>query len=315
MKSNERIVNILIRLLNGESLFVEELLTDYQLNRRTLQRDISTIRKTLELHEVDKEIVYNNERKQYYLTYEENEIFTEILFLIKILVGTRALTKEELQKIVDRLLSILSAEDQKRMKALVTSGLINYRHVSHGKTLFPLLQEFTGYVEQKETVDFLYTNSVDGTSKEGYGLPVSIYFADFYIYILMYSEKHQRTHPYRLDRFLTVTPSEKKKIRLDYSEKVEEGVLINKTYLLSGGKELTYTFRYWAFPQTALDKLPNAKVIKKYDDNSVLIEATSFEQGIMFWILGQGTFVQVLSPPSLVKAVKEELNKILHLYE
>jgi hypothetical protein len=55
--------------------------------------------------------------------------------------------------------------------------------------------------------------------------------------------------------------------------------------------------------------------VKHFDDNSVLIEATSFEQGTLLWILSQGTFVQVISPPSLITLVKKELQKVMALYD
>lgn len=315
MKSNERIVSILIRLLKGESIYTEELISEYSINKRTLQRDVSIIKKTLQNHEMGSDISYNKQLKKYSLSSKDDSTFAEILILLKLVIGTRSLIKNELTKIINLLLSFLPDKDKKKMNSLISSGIINYQPVTHGQQLLPLMRQFIFFIEKRETIDYHYVNSIDGTSKQGKGLPISIYFADFYFYILMYSEKYQCCYPYRLDRFSNVTKTKKKKIKLDYKKKIEDGVLRNKTYLLSGGKETTYTFRYWAFPQTALDRLPNSKVIKHFDDNSVLIEATSFEQGTLLWILSQGTFIKVLTPPSLVKLVKNELNKVMDLYK
>lgn len=315
MNSNERIVSILIRLLKGEALVVEELLSEYAINKRTLQRDISTIKKVLQHYEMDSDIYYCQQFKQYSLEPKDNNLFAEILILLRMVIGSRSLIKSELTKVNNLLLSFLPDRDKKKMNTLISSGIINYQPVTHGQPLLSLMQEFIFFIEQKETIDYLYVNSVDGTSKQGQGLPINIYFADFYFYVLMYSEKYQCCYPYRLDRFSNVKKTKNKKIKLDYREKIEDGILRNKTYLLSGGKETTYTFRYWAFPQTALDRLPNAKIIKHFDDNSVLIEATSFEQGTLLWILSQGTFVKVLTPPSLIQLVKKELNNVMNLYE
>lgn len=315
MNSNERIVSILIRLLKGEALVVEELLSEYAINKRTLQRDISTIKKVLQHYEMDSDIYYCQQFKHYSLEPKDNNLFAEILILLRMVIGSRSLIKSELTKVNNLLLSFLPDRDKKKMNTLISSGIINYQPVTHGQPLLSLMQEFIFFIEQKETIDYLYVNSVDGTSKQGQGLPINIYFADFYFYVLMYSEKYQCCYPYRLDRFSNVKKTKNKKIKLDYREKIEDGILRNKTYLLSGGKETTYTFRYWAFPQTALDRLPNAKIIKHFDDNSVLIEATSFEQGTLLWILSQGTFVKVLTPPSLIQLVKKELNNVMDLYE
>lgn len=73
------------------------------------------------------------------------------------------------------------------------------------------------------------------------------------------------------------------------------------------GKEITFTFRFWGIIEAALDKLPDSKVIKEYDDNSVLIEATACDTGVIVWLLSQGSNVQVFSPPFFVEKVKKEI--------
>jgi proteasome accessory factor C len=244
MNSNERIVSILVRLFKGEALSSEELVNEYTINKRTLQRDISTIKKVFQHYEMNTDVKYHQDFKQYSLGANDETFFTGILMLLKIIIGTRSLTKDELQYVNTRLLSFLTEAEKKRMKTLITSGTANYLPVSHGQKLIPLVQQFIFFIENKETIDFDYVNSIDGSKKEGSGLPINIYFADFYFYILMYSEKYQCCYSYRLDRFSNVRKSKTKRIKLDYKKKLEDGVLRNKTYLLSGGKETTYTFRY-----------------------------------------------------------------------
>ncbi|WP_164505096.1 WYL domain-containing protein [Companilactobacillus hulinensis] len=50
-------------------------------------------------------------------------------------------------------------------------------------------------------------------------------------------------------------------------------------------------------------------------DNGSLIEGNAYAQGLLLWIMGQGSRVRVKSPASLVKDVKDELQKTLKYYE
>jgi len=68
------------------------------------------------------------------------------------------------------------------------------------------------------------------------------------------------------------------------------------------------------YPWTALDKLPNSKIVSQESDGSVIIEGYLYSQGLQHWILGQGTTVKVLEPFSLIQAVKEELHASLDQY-
>ena len=80
------------------------------------------------------------------------------------------------------------------------------------------------------------------------------------------------------------------------------------------GKEITFTFRFWGIIEAALDKLPTSKVIKEFDDTSVLIEATAYDTGVIMWLLSQGANVQVTSPPSFVEKIQTEIEKMQKRY-
>ncbi|MHC5957086.1 WCX domain-containing protein [Enterococcus gallinarum] len=80
------------------------------------------------------------------------------------------------------------------------------------------------------------------------------------------------------------------------------------------GKEVTFTFRFWGIIEAALDKLPNGKVIKRYEDDSVIIEATAYDTGVIMWLLSQGKNVQVLSPLYFVEKIKLEIESMQKRY-
>lgn len=311
----DRVADELIKVLNGEKLYPGELEQLYDIKRRTLQRDIKTINEMLSENDTQKKVIYNR-RFQYYSLKEQTHESTEIIYyLLRLVIGTRSLKRSELEIVTAFLLQDLSQSEQKLLKSLIASGVNNYTPVKHDVEILPLLAKILPFIAQKQTIDYVYQRSSDGKVKKSTGLPLSVYFADHYFYVVVYTGKHQRSLPYRLDQFIDIKPSKNEKILLEYSKKLEDGVLKNKTFLLMGGREITYTFRWWAFLNTALDKLPNSKVIKEMPDGSVIIQATSYEEGAIMWILSQGTRIQVLTPPTLVNAVKEELTKNLAMYQ
>lgn len=104
-----------------------------------------------------------------------------------------------------------------------------------------------------------------------------------------------------------------KKIKIPHKDRLEDSELRKKMYFMYAGREVTFTFRFWGIVEAALDKLPNAKVIKEYDD-SVVIEATAYDTGVMMWLLSQGKQVQVLSPPSFVEKIRSEITEMQKRY-
>jgi hypothetical protein len=84
---------------------------------------------------------------------------------------------------------------------------------------------------------------------------------------------------------------------------------------LNGGRKSYFKIKYRAYPWTALDKLPNSKIVSREPDGSVIIEGYLFLQGLKFWVLSQGTFVKVLEPHSLIEEVKKELQASLDQYK
>ena len=62
-----------------------------------------------------------------------------------------------------------------------------------------------------------------------------------------------------------------------------------------------------------LDKFPVSRVIEE-GDGYCIIEAISYEQGLLMWLFSQGEWIKVLTPNDLVEKVKDKLNKMMSLY-
>ncbi|WP_334330475.1 helix-turn-helix transcriptional regulator [Companilactobacillus sp. HBUAS59699] len=311
--SSKRTIEMLVQMLRGDKLSMEDEMETYGRSKKAIQKSIADIRETLIEQNLNIEFIHDYNLKKYYLQKNSDLPFEEILALLAILIEARAFSKKELKTIQSHLLEHLSDDEQEQVKKLTNSTLAKYVPIKSDYDLLPRIKQFSEYINNNNAVEFKYLNSLNQL-KKGMALPVSLYFDNFYFYIVMYDENNQNSHPYRLDRFKSIRKSTAKKIKIPKPLKKDDGKERNQTYLLNGGRYVDFEFYYSGFPQTALDRFPNSK-IKKDLGNEVLIEASAYTQGILLWIMGQGARVRVKSPVSLVQEVKDELNETLKNYQ
>ncbi|WP_204121698.1 MULTISPECIES: helix-turn-helix transcriptional regulator [Levilactobacillus] len=322
MKGRERAVDVLVKLLAGEKITTDTNGKEtYQVSERSLERDTKLIRETL----ADNDSAYQLQQKgkTYWLAKDGALSAEEILALLKIVIGTRSLTREELLRVKDNLLDLVADTERGAIQKLISNSLVHYTPLfSNGdKEILPLLKDFANWVSHKTPIKFHYRSSVPDAqgralSKPGSGVPLSIYFADFYFYVVMYIPEINKSLVYRLDRFQDARTT-RAVVKVPGDKKIDEGALRNKTYLLSGGTDIPYEFRYWGYPQTALDKLPNSRITEwNREDGSVTIKGDHLaSQGALLWVLSQGAQIQVVAPQSLVDSVKHELTKTMSYYD
>ena len=80
------------------------------------------------------------------------------------------------------------------------------------------------------------------------------------------------------------------------------------------GELIKFSFRFTGHSvEAVLDKFPVSRVIEE-GDGYCIIEAISYEQGLLMWLFSQGEWIKVLTPNDLVEKVKDKLNKMMSLY-
>ena len=312
MNSNQRIMNIFLSLYQGECLLVTETSKKYKTSIRTIQRDFSTISNALHDNNLKLQLSISPNNGGYSLKRFDHISPQELLVLGKILLESRALTKNEIERIINHILEELSEDSSKIIKQSLANELLSYYPLKHQENLLQLIWDFSTYIAQKTVLSFTYQKS-RGEVVQRKGLPVSLFFSEYYFYVILYNPTYKSYLNYRLDRFLDIQ-STSDKIKIDHKDRLEDSELRKKIHFMYSGREVTFTFRFWGIIEAALDKLPDSKVIKEYDDNSVVMEATAYDTGVIMWLLSQGSNVQVLSPPSFVEKVKKEVEDMQKKY-
>ena len=310
-KSLIRTIDILMRLIQGEKINSKDAARSYDVTKRTIYRDLQIIRENPIFND-NYHMEFDESHENRFVVKDEGININEILTIIQILIGVRALAKPELKEIIYHLRDLVSVKDQAKIDRLLKT---EYLPVKSNGNLLSRIGEFTDFIRLQTEIEFTYQGSLrtSDNKRSRQGIPVSLYFSNFYFYVVIFSEaKGSRT--YRLDRLISYKKITKSTNIL--RSKLEDGTTIrNYTYLLNGGRKSYFKIQCWTYPQTALDRLPNSRIIKHEPDGSVIIEGYLYLQGLKLWIMSEGTLVKVLEPTSLVNDIKKELRAALKQYD
>lgn len=310
MNSNERIINILFRLLSGESLNNAELAALYKVDIRTIQRDMSAIKTVGESfdYQLNKESASNN----YTLTNSPKLVFEDTLAITKILLASRAFQLEEMQQLLTNLIRLNPIEDAEAINDSIKNELVFYYPLEHEISLLNRIKEIEQLILDKKIVRITYQKN-DGSVTLRDVLPISIFFSDYYFYAICYELDKQRYINLRIDRFVSLK-QKNERFTIPYKDRLEEKDLREQMILMQYGNKLTFSFRFFGIVEAALDKFPNSKIVTSFEDGSVEIKATAYDKGAIMWLLSQGSRVHVVSPPSFVKQMKREIEEMGKMY-
>ncbi|MCC8110920.1 MAG: HTH domain-containing protein [Ruminococcus sp.] len=100
---NDRVLEIFMRSLRGEFISIKSLAKEYEVSIKSISRDISKIQNFLVEHRElmqNAELTYSYKDKFYRLSNDEFLKNKELFALVKILLGSRALSKDEILTVI-----------------------------------------------------------------------------------------------------------------------------------------------------------------------------------------------------------------------
>lgn len=311
-----RLLGIFFRGLKGQDISVTELADCYNVSAKTISRDIADIKAFMaENRELvgNTEIKYSHRHKVYRLYIDDFLLDKELLILIKILIGSRALSRQDMLSITSKLKSFTSPDDRELLDAIIKKELYSYNEVHCDcENVVDLLWQITNDIKSRTEITVTYFK-MDRSEITRRILPAAVMFSEYYFYMIAFhiSEGKPVERFYRLDRITNVVEHRSREIpNMDYNE----GELRKYNQYMFPGKRMTVTFEFTGpSVQAVLDKLPAAKVIEVRGRISV-IEAEVYGDGIKMFLLSQGSWVKVISPKFFADEIKEEAIKILELY-
>ncbi|WP_210128909.1 WYL domain-containing protein [Staphylococcus sp. GDX8P102P-2] len=319
MAKSTEILELYLKFMNGEKISKKEISIFFDnKSPRTIQRYISNLNEFFLNHEETEHLIINYDAKHnyYYMFNSGNMGFDkkQILVILKILISTRGLKEEELYNIFENLSSKLSDIDKQIFTKTIQSELYQYVSMNHGELLLDKIWDINNLIINDKTITFEYYNALN-KGRQHTIKPMYITYSELYFYLVGVNEKGT-VLIFRLDRIQSYSDIVKK-IKLPQSPYYKEGELKKRIYFMYGGywKRVRFEFN-GGIIESVLDRFPTAKLLKKdYKNNQFEVEIEVIGDGVIMWLLSQGSKVKILSPQSIKKQYIEEIKKITRLYE
>lgn len=327
-----RTLDMYIRLCEGKILNKADEAEKFGVDERSIQRDIDDIRSFLDERAVRNagtygKIEYDRAKKGFMLRQTETSMMsnTEILAVSKILLESRAFTKKEIVDILDKLVAgCVPLKNMKLVTELIANEKYHYVELHNKSCIQDRLWELGEEIKQCNLLEITYQKQV--SSKETVKRivqPAAILFSEYYFYLNAYivekSDTGEYTRKYdypaifRLDRIKKYREIGEK-FRIAYASRFEEGEFRKRVQFMFPGKLMKLQFRYTGSSVEAiLDRLPTAKIISQ-EEAGYIIEAEVYGNGILMWLLSQGSRVEVLKPESMRDEMKKVLMEMLAKY-
>lgn len=315
MNSQERLLTIFLRLQAGERLSKARLSTEFGVDPKSIQRDISRLKGTLEeKSHLGLEIVFDSLDNTYRLIGKTIFNKKDILVISKILLENRALNKSELYSLLEDLLSLLSIKEKKEVEAIIRSERYNYKSLSNDKNRIDTIWILSEAIRREQMLEIEYKAPLKD-AKSHIIFPVSLYYDAHYFYLVAYHLKHGKHTTFRVDRIENLSESYVKKPEIPHRFKYRDGEVRNQKVDAFEGTEIKVRLRYTGIPEIVLDQFPNHKILSEEKGNMIIQIETQDTPGLKRWILGQEDEITVLYPQSLADSIQNSLEKILKNYK
>lgn len=304
----DRVLDIYTKLMSGALVNKSEEAHNYGVNERSIQRDIDDIRRYLDAASVNtgvmNSIVYDRIEKAYKLEQICQMKFTngEILAICKILLDSRSLTKDEMSKVLDKMISCCVPENnQKVVKELISNEKFHYVEPRHKTEFLNLMWDIGLAIRGSFYIEMDYERVKDKAVVSRKIKPVAIMFSEYYFYLTAFidDDEVQKNFDVMNDAFPTIYRIDRikrleilnERFRIPYSDRFEEGEFRKRIQFMYGGKLQRVKFKYSGNDIDAvLDRLPTANIIA--EENGVYtVSAEVFGKGIDMWLRSQGDLI------------------------
>lgn len=161
---NMRILCLYIQFCQGKIINKMEAADSFGVDERSIQRDIDDIRSFMDKYQVintydSRQIVYNRNEKGFVMTGCDSIMMTngEILAIAKILLGSRAFTKEEINKILDKLIQgCVPLKNVKLVSNLIANEKYHYTEPHHNSNILNRLWDIGMAIREHNLLEITY---------------------------------------------------------------------------------------------------------------------------------------------------------------
>ena len=259
----DRLLYFYSLLSEGRVIYKDEEAKHFKCSERSIQRDIEDIRAFLHDQSENtgyvQDLVYDRSVKGYRLQPAIRQVLSneEVFAVLKILIESRAFTKQELNPILDKLIECCVLKENKRMVSdLIANEKYHYVEPRHGTNYLAAMWQLSTAVREHKLVQLKYKQLGDDKLVNRLLQPVGIMFSEFYFYLIGFIEKKQanklkfevknNSFPtiyriYRIASFEVLSEH----FEVAYQNRFEEGEFRKRVQFMFGGKlqKIKFWFR------------------------------------------------------------------------
>jgi len=311
--------------LNAGVLLTKEGLQEkFQTSGKTIGRYMKEVNKHLSEKYSGKEVVYEANLGGYKICQKcpQDTVLDQkdVLVLSKILLESRGLNYNETQMIIEKLTNHCAKNEKCFIKRMIGNEMENYIPPKHEKSLIEQIWQIHHAIKEQKKLEISYHRvGADGLVEKGTKkwivYPQAVLFCEYYFYLCADIEGKDYDYPtiFRIDRIESYQTLGEH-FRVNYTQRFKEGEFRKLTQFMFTGQLQTVTFKFFGRSlEAVLDRLPTAEISEALED-SFIVKARVFGQGIIMWILGQGDNVEVLEPISMRNEVKEKIERMMKVY-
>lgn len=296
-----RVMKLYADVAEGKSFKVKDAAREFNVSTRSIHRDIDEINLFLSNRGLGQEIKYDRKLRSYKIypsvrnSLEENELFA----IIKMLLECRGLNKNELDKIIERLVcSCIENSRQIGFMDAINREKTEYVGPIHNSNLIKIVWNLQKAAYRQFVTEIEYTK-LGGEQVKRKLWPVGIMFSEFYFYMIALVPNQDgvinyRPIIYRIDRIKKYNITDRH-FSVDYDKHFSPGEFRKRIqYMFTGElKRIKFYCDNYAL-EAACDKIPTAEIIEKGEKRSLVKAEVYGTKGINMWFRSQGEAVEIV---------------------
>lgn len=302
-------------------LSVAELIEKLQLSLATNEPiDKKRIKRYIDsLNESGFEIIPEQEKYGKIVYSHQSRLFEtyELRMLVDAILSARFVTEEQAKNIIGKLNQLTSKHIAKTLPSPIKYNK-SMNHIYHLTKVY--IDKIHQAIDEKRVITFKYGKfnidrnfELNRNGQEYSYHPYGLIWNEGFYYLVGQKENKEGLSNYRVDRMRDVEILEQRFKSKDYN--IDEYLHINFHMFSGQGEwvEIEFNDKYLMNP--IIDKFGLDADIRKVDENTFTLKTKAIVgEGFFNWLRGWGSKAKILSPPSLVQQMKEEVEKMNHLY-
>ncbi len=248
----------------------------------------------------------------------------EIYLLTDAVQSADFITPKKTRELVSKLDSMLS-EEQARLRQ--HSTYIEYNHKCNNEEIYITIDSIRRAVElgHKITLRYISHHFSDGRKIETKDRrfkvsPYALIWTDDHYYLVCNNEKYDNLMHLRLDRMKSVTETDEPSRHFSecssYTTVFDTADYISKAFNMFGGEQTEIELRCSeSILEQIIDRFSeNIHITDKSDGKFNFRTKALVSDGLVSWLMQFGGDIEVISPPSIRKMIKEKIEEVANLY-